>query len=466
MEKPQRAGTALASQGGSTPLQAEHERLKALLGVDSTQLRTISDGFAHELEVGLSNEKGDIPMNPTWATKLPSGTEKGRYLTMDMGGTNFRVCQVTLHGSGKFDVVATESKITTGLKNGTAEQLWHYVADNLQNFIDKHGISKEELATIPLAFTFSYPVTQTSITDGILQTWTKGFNISGVEGHDVVSQLQKVLDERDLPVRIVALVNDTVGTLMASRYVDAETEIGSIFGTGSNAAYMERCSQIPKLADHRFPDDALISINCEYGAFDNSTRVLPFTDYDIQIDRESPRPGEQRYEKMVAGLYLGEIFRHILLDLYKSKELLFHGQEVARLAEPYSIDSSFLSRLENDESPDLQISRNLFEEELSITPTLPEVEFCKALAQLIAERSARLYACGIAAIMKKRSLERCHVAVDGSVFNKYPDFPQRVLGALREIFGWRGDLPEPVRIVPAVDGSSVGAAVIAALVVE
>ncbi len=46
---------------------------------------------------------------------------------------------------------------------------------------------------MPLVFTFSYPVTQHSLHHGILQRWTKGFNIRGFEGRDIVQDLTEVL---------------------------------------------------------------------------------------------------------------------------------------------------------------------------------------------------------------------------------------------------------------------------------
>lgn len=39
-------------------------------------------------------------------------------------------------------------------------------------------------------------------------------------------------------VKIVVLVNDTTGTLVSSSYTQPNTKIGSIFGTGCNAAYI------------------------------------------------------------------------------------------------------------------------------------------------------------------------------------------------------------------------------------
>ncbi len=90
-----------------------------------------------------------------------------------------------------------------------------------------------------------------------------------------------------------------------------------------------------------------MAINCEWGAFDNEHLVLPRTPYDITIDKDSPRPGQQSFEKMIAGLYLGELIRLVLVDLHDNHEThIFAGQDISLLRRPYSLDSSFLSAIE------------------------------------------------------------------------------------------------------------------------
>jgi len=122
--------------------------------------------------------------------------------------------------------------------------------------------------------------------------------------------------------------------------------MGVIFGTGCNAAYMEDLGSIPKLAHLNLPDDTPMAINCEWGAFDNEGVVLPTTPYDARIDAESPRPGQQMFEKMLAGFYLGEIFRLVMLDLHE-RGVLFAGQSSSDLLRtPYSLDSSFPATIE------------------------------------------------------------------------------------------------------------------------
>jgi hexokinase len=83
-----------------------------------------------------------------------------------------------------------------------------------------------------MGFTFSYPCEQKAINHGVLQRWTKGFDISGVEGHDVVPLFEAALQKRGVPIKVTAVVNDTTGTLIASNYADPNTQIGCIFGTG------------------------------------------------------------------------------------------------------------------------------------------------------------------------------------------------------------------------------------------
>lgn len=262
-------------------------------------------------------------------------------------------------------------------------------------------------------------------------------------------------------MRLIALVNDTTGALVASHYNDSETIIGAIFGTGCNAAYMEDVGSIPKLSG--LPEDTPMAINCEYGAFDNGHKVLPRTKYDEQIDAESPRPGEQTFEKMSAGLYLGEIYRLILLDLHE-QGVLFSGQNMSKLRESYTLDTAVLSALENDDSPSQQETTKHFEE-FGISPAKDELETLRHLAEVVTVRGARLCATGVASICRKKGIQKGHIAADGSVANKHPHFKQRWSEALGEILDWEKG-QAPIVMTSAEDGSGVGAAVIAALAME
>lgn len=450
----------------------EIKRLEEMFTVPKAKLKEITDHFVKELEKGLSKEGGSIPMNPTWCMAFPTGYETGTYLALDMGGTNLRVCEITLtEEKSEFEIIQSKYRMPEELKTGKSGELWEYIADCLQQFIETHHADEQNMEALPLGFTFSYPATQNYIDHGILQRWTKGFDIDDVEGHDVVPMFEAALAKTGVPIKLVALINDTTGTLIASAYTDTKMKIGCIFGTGCNAAYMEEAGCIPKLDHMKLPADTPMAINCEWGAFDNEHKVLPRTPYDIIVDKDSPRPGQQAFEKMIAGLYLGEVFRLVLVDLHENKDVhIFAGQDIGKLKKAYTLDSSFLSLVEEDPFENLSETADAFATKLGLECTRPELELIRRLAELIGTRAARLSACGVAAISKKKGYKECHVGADGSVFNKYPHFKKRGAVALREILDWpakkKASEEDPIEILAAEDGSGVGAALIAALTIQ
>jgi hexokinase len=61
-----------------------------------------------------------------------------------------------------------------------------------------------------------------------------------------VAELNMAIRSQGLDMKVTALVNDTVGTLAAGRYVNHDTIAAVILGTGSNAAYIDHADAIPK----------------------------------------------------------------------------------------------------------------------------------------------------------------------------------------------------------------------------
>ncbi|AET40409.1 hexokinase 2 Ecym_6001 [Eremothecium cymbalariae DBVPG len=448
-------------------LMEQLANFEQLFSVSPERLRIITDHFVGELQKGLTKKGGNIPMIPGWVMDYPTGKETGNYLAIDLGGTNLRVVLVTLGGNHDFDTTQSKYKIPSHIRTTqNHEELWMFVAESLKAFLEDQfpdGVKEN----FPLGFTFSYPASQDKINEGILQRWTKGFDIPNVEGQDVVPMLQKCLNDINLPIKVTALINDTIGTLVASLYTDAETKMGVIFGTGVNGAYYDVCSNIEKLEGRLpgdIPADSPMAINCEYGSFDNEHLVLPRTKYDILVDEQSPRPGQQAFEKMTSGYYLGELLRLVLLDVY-AQGLIFQGQNITKLEEPYIMDTSYPSRIEEDPFENLDDTDDLFRNDFGIETTLPERKLIRRLSEYIGVRAARLSVCGIAAICKKRGYETAHIAADGSVYNKYPDFRNRAMSGLRDIYDWPLSATNdyPITLVAAEDGSGAGAAIIAAL---
>ncbi|KAI0771537.1 hexokinase [Trametes elegans] len=329
----------------------------------------ITSKFLEDFALGLSEYNHPMAMIPTFVTGVPDGTETGTFLALDLGGTNLRVCEVELLGNHEFVLRQQKYKVSEALKTGEATTLFDYLADSVDAFLTEFSSAVPSSPTsdsanpfaspslsdlppepaVPLGLTFSFPVEQTALNRGKILTWTKGFAAKNAIGHDVVQLLQDAFDRKHLHVRCVALVNDTVGALLSRAYTSGGCILGSIFGTGTNGAYVERVENITKLGDSpaRQQGGDMV-VNTEWGAFNNTRTILPTTPFDNKVDRESINPRLQAFEKFISGMYLGEITRNILLSLIDAapKPLLFNGRSSKPLNTHYGLDTAIMSEVE------------------------------------------------------------------------------------------------------------------------
>ncbi|KAH0551021.1 hypothetical protein GP486_007621 [Trichoglossum hirsutum] len=396
--------------------------------------------IAHSgLDEGLRKAKpSGIAMIPTYVTAVPDGTEKGLFLAVDLGGTNFRVCSVQLHGNSTFTLTQSKVAIPQELMVAptTSKQLFAFLAKQIESFLKTHHNDHFELLrtkslsrggsadehTFKLGFTFSFPVDQVSINKGYLIRWTKGYDLKDAIGKDICALLQDEINALGLPVKVAALINDTVGTLLARAYTSpgkSGTLLGGIFGTGTNGAYVEKLSRVTKLSEYPETDynrsTGMMIINMEWGGFDNGLRVLPNTPYDEGLDKESVNPGMQMFEKRVSGMFLGEILRRALLTLVSSPAAELFKREISSserlgstsyiaddspLHRLWGIDTSFLSIVQGDTSADLRMTRQALDKELGVSAsTSQDAKAVKELVTAIGKRSARLGAAVIGAVV-------------------------------------------------------------------
>ncbi|CUS09352.1 unnamed protein product [Tuber aestivum] len=374
--------------------------------------------IAGELEYSPEQNDGrDMTMIPTYVTSVPNGTEKGVYLAVDLGGTNFRVCSVVLNGDTTFDLTQSKVAIPKALMVSDSHSLFSFLAKQVADFVETHHsdhFSEDPEHHLRLGFTFSFPVDQKAINKGYLIRWTKGFDIPDAIGKDVCALLQNEIDALGLPVKVAALVNDTVGTLMARSYTSpgkTGTLLGAIFGTGTNGAYVEKLDRITKMTSASAKDvgeydtsTGEMVVNTEWGSFDNAVNVLPDSPYDRLLDQNSVNPGIQMFEKRVSGMFLGEILRNAILSM-KQDVGLFATSTIAEdsvLNTPWSIDTSLLSYIEADSTEDFSVTKEQLQKDLGISASTisdDEARAAKILVHAIGKRSARLSAVPIAAIV-------------------------------------------------------------------
>ena len=167
-----------------------------------------------------TRDQSDLKMLPTFVTNLPTRQERGNILALDLGGTNFRTLLVKLHPHSEPEVIS-EAHIVPDSKKIHGRDLFEFIGDVLKQFMIRNHLDLTE--EYVLGFTFSFACEQVALNKGTFLTPSKGWILSDLIGQDVVEKLQAVFYEKELKVKITALINDTVGTLMACGRLASKT---------------------------------------------------------------------------------------------------------------------------------------------------------------------------------------------------------------------------------------------------
>ncbi|KAK6866327.1 hypothetical protein PG995_002855 [Apiospora arundinis] len=429
----------------SSSLLAQAEQVAREFEFSSEDARKVTAHFVTHMKTALE-QQDSLSQIPSYVRAIPTGREKGVFLAVDLGGTNCRVCSVQLHGDGTYSLVQSKYLIPRPLTvNPSYKPLFRFIAEKIQDFLKEHPEvdvqqqNDEDSSTTTttssprrqdfrkLGFTFSFTYEQHSLAKGSVMFWDKGWDIPEALGRDPCEMLQEGLDELRVPVLVVALANDSVGTLLTRAYTSQQsqgttksrkattTTIGAIFGTGTNAAYVERLANVKRLhgradfQNNRGSGDLMV-INTEWGCFgDGQDGLLPSTEYDELLDASSPHPRQEMTEKRISGLYLGELLRLVVLRLITAKEKdgeeknLFSmtlNSDESPVFQSEGIESSFLSQIAADDSDDLAKVRVHIADTLKANNvSVEDARAIQIIAKAIARRAARLAGVALAAII-------------------------------------------------------------------
>ncbi|XP_021265806.1 hexokinase-3-like isoform X4 [Numida meleagris] len=437
--------------------QRKVEQLLAPLRLSRADLERVQALMKQEMERGLdreSNAESSLRMLPTYVCHTPDGTERGEFLALDLGGTNFRVLVVRV--TQDIHMASEIYVIPTAVMQGTGKELFDHIVECIVDFQTKQELMGQVL---PLGFTFSFPCQQLGLDKAVLLNWTKGFSASGCVGQDVVQLLREAAQRKShVGLKVVAVVNDTVGTMMACGYHDPKCEIGLIVGTGTNTCYMEEMAKVGTVEG----DEGRMCINMEWGAFgDNGCLDGFFTSFDQLVDEKSINAGRQRFEKLISGMYLGEIVRYVLLAMVE-EQVLFRGKPSDKLQRKDIFQTKFLSTIETPGLALLQVQGIL--SNLELDASFEDSVLVREVCETVSLRAAHLCAAGMAAVVEKmresRGLEQLTVTVgvDGTLYKMHPHFSRNLQQMLQEL------APRcNVTFMQSEDGSGKGAALVAAV---
>ncbi|KAE8150596.1 actin-like ATPase domain-containing protein [Aspergillus avenaceus] len=357
---------------------------------------------------------------PTPVTHLPTGLETGRYLAIDVGGTNLRVAFIELLGDAtNSDMESTDVSeqsntirkaqrqrvrrtlerawpIQEHLKMDKAEDLFTWIGDRIAEVVAESLTSDATKGKIPeeleMGITFSFPIMQESLSEATLMPMGKGFAItsdlnlrnillSGYERHtrrpddeDEPSSKRRKLFA--LPkLKITAITNDTVATLASLAYAvkslpNSRVAMGIIVGTGCNATIPMKLSSLhdSKARHVKSKDSEAVEtvVNTEWtlsGSAPPLNELDIITKWDVELDKACVRPGFQPFEYLTGGRYIGELIRLILFDYLIEIAGLSSKELPANLVQEYALTTTYISdnvaRARSDQELAEELNRSL-----------------------------------------------------------------------------------------------------------
>jgi len=448
------------------------------LSITLDQAKEIAHSFDVEIQQAIEQRSAGIDFKKSpnvsdnsiaaidaCSSAFPRGTETGFVFSIDFGGSNLRAVAIELLGNGNSKVTEKKSNLRVPLpdrpkglldKNTTASQLFDTIADTVRLLVEEVGENTQ--ASHNLAFTFSFPIKQNSIESGTLITWTKEFETGcstndPVVGQDVGMLMNQAFKRCGLPLtKVCCLINDTVGTMLSAGYTANVTtkgaRVGVILGTGFNIAFMD------KVAPELGYQGSIINLEC--GNFNKLSKIRTLV--DEEVDFYSNCRGQQWAEKMISGLYIGELCRLFIVRVFQQR--CTKGCFVRNC-----FDAADAAAIYNDKTKKYTITREILKKNFDWDMTdIQKLRVVYKIVCLVFNRSATLaailtYVTCQRSKFVQRALGGCTVGIDGSLYILNPKYQTTYQKTVQRLLNLRADL---VGFFIATDGSGKGAAIMAA----
>ncbi|CAH1413427.1 unnamed protein product [Lactuca virosa] len=302
-----------------------------------------------DMQTSLSDQsQTDFVMLPSYTSSLPNGNEEGLYYGVNLREDNFLLLSARLRGKHEpiTDLQREEVDIPTEVISGSLKELFDFIALKLAVFISTKTKTDPIAPKGKLGFTVSFPLLEgpaAAATSKNVIRW-KSFSVNDAVGKELAHEVNEALGKHGIDLRVSALVDATLGDLAGGRYYNRESVAAVTLGLATNAVYVESAQLSPNAGESKLGE---MVIDMQWGNF--NTPHLPITEFDTALDSESSNPGCRMFEKLIGGIYLGEVVRRVLLKM--ARETAIFGESVpAKLKTPYTLRSPDMAAMHQDTS--------------------------------------------------------------------------------------------------------------------
>lgn len=426
------------------PLVKDH--LKRLKNASNKQvLARIISSLSTTMKTSI-NDDNSATMLPSLITSLPTGSERGTFLSVDVGGSTLRIALVSLKSRSAKVLASSTFPINACIKSLPGMEFFRWIGQHIKRLLEESHYTHH----LDMGLSWSFPIAQLeAVNRGTILTMGKGYHVADeIAGWDLNDAFCLCFQQLGLDITLTAIVNDTIASLISHSYTNSSTRAAVILGTGVNSSLVI--------------DNALI--NTEMSLMGKN--IFPCTQWDVTLDAHVERPGFQPFETKVSGRYLGEVARLVITDLIASSMLDMTALP-ARWSSQYGLETKFMSEFEGlyYSGKHAQASQRLTLE-TGIVASSGDLAQLASVMRDISNRSAAWIAVSIVSLAL--SLDPAHtrhgqkvtVAYSGTVIEKYSGFKERCEQYMHREGRKRG---LNLHLESALDGTLYGPAIASAM---
>lgn len=350
----------------------------------SLQALAMEACFVEALLLGLT-----LCMLPHYSVQ-PTGKETGDYVVIDLGGSTLRVAVIairpesapvvvadspptcaphliarrsdaSLDSKERVRTVVSKQWVVANANKVVDAAFFETIASKVRETLEEQDVIALQ-DTIKVGVTWSFPLETTSYNSAKILLMGKGYELAPeLRGADLKGVLEgALLDKEGIRIEVEAVVNDSFAVYAAGRFLDSNTGLALVLGTGFNMCY--QLSTAPELhLSKTLADEPNMLFNTEMSFFGVDLVKEFATKYDLCIDSrflEKPtfKPHMsvdpslhsifQPCELLSSGRYIVELIRLVFVDLMDEGELFINQQNRSAILTPYeSITGEFISLL-------------------------------------------------------------------------------------------------------------------------
>ncbi|KAK3172047.1 hypothetical protein OEA41_004131 [Lepraria neglecta] len=398
--------------------------------------------LSKDLQVELKQHFISSPqsMLPSFNYTLPTGDEEGMYLGIEVGGSNLWMALAHLQGRSRGVEPLRVGKpmvfpIDNEVKKLKEYAFFDWMVENIKEMLTEAGMDPERI-------------------NGPLRMG-------------------------NLNVRLDAIVNDSSATLLCRAYMDPATRLAVILGTGMNAAIhlptvslgQSKLAGRPKMkrASH-------VLTNTEFSMYGKN--IFPTTRWDDHLNKHHTLPDYQPFEYLIAGGYMGEIVRLIILEAIRTAGL-FDGNIPPSLAIPHAaeLNTKILAEIETETLHKVRARLGSLWGPNPPSPyklTHADAYFVQQTIRFVSSRSIAYFSTGVHALASLLQeletnagfpidLDHITIGCDGSVINRYPEYMEKAQKTIDQMIGMQDGEGKRVILEKTQASAVMGAGIAAAL---